>query len=151
MFGIEIFSFPILFIVAMSRSRKDDVTKCVCLCVCEESNCLDWSIQSKRLIFTRTGTPLEVCRWFPQIVFTRLTCGRPINVGFSNCFFVHQMKGFQCLISKKLKKINLRVCFYRLKLRFLGGLKMIIFQVLNHTLLQKVEYLLSESLDLYKI
>ena len=34
---------------------------------------------------------------------------------------------------------------------FLGGLKIIIFQVLNHTRLQKVKYLLNESLNLYKI
>ena len=39
------------------------------------------------LIFTRTGTPLEIFRWFPQIVFTLLTSVRPINVGFSNRFF----------------------------------------------------------------
>ena len=39
------------------------------------------------LIFTRTVTPLEKFRWFPQIVFTLLTSVTPINVGFSNCFF----------------------------------------------------------------
>ena len=45
------------------------------------------------LIFTRTVTPLEIFRWFPQIVFTLLTFVRPINVGFSNRFFVYQIKG----------------------------------------------------------
>ena len=34
------------------------------------------------LIFTRSSTPLEICRWFPQIVFILLTRVRPINVGF---------------------------------------------------------------------
>ena len=40
--------------------------------------------------------------------------------------------------------------YNRSKLRFLGGLKMIIFYVLNHTQLQKVEYLLNKSSDLYE-
>ena len=38
------------------------------------------------LIFTRTVAPLEIFRWFPQIVFTLLPSVRPINVRFSNCF-----------------------------------------------------------------
>ena len=41
--------------------------------------------------------------------------------------------------TKQNKKINIRVHFYRLKLRFFGGLKIIIFSVLNYTWLQKVE------------
>ena len=40
------------------------------------------------LIFTRMNTPSEICRWFPKIVFTLLPCVRPINVGFSKCFFL---------------------------------------------------------------
>ena len=81
------------------------------------------------LIFTRTVTPLEIFRWFPQIVFTLVTSVKPINIGFSNrFFFVDQIKGVQCLLSKKmLKKINLRVRFLALKIVFLGVLKMIIF------------------------
>ena len=53
------------------------------------------------LIFTRTLTPLEIFRWFPQIVFTLLTCVRPINVGFSNRFFCLSDKRCLMLIIKK--------------------------------------------------
>ena len=53
------------------------------------------------LIFTRTGTPLEIFRWFPQIVFTLLTFVRPINVGFSNRFFCLSDKRCLMLIIKK--------------------------------------------------
>ena len=53
------------------------------------------------LIFTRTVTPLEIFRWFPQIVFTLLTCVRPINVGFSNRFFCLSDKRCLMLIIKK--------------------------------------------------
>ena len=38
------------------------------------------------LISTRTGTPLEICRWLPQIVFTLLTCVRQVNVHFQAVF-----------------------------------------------------------------
>ena len=38
---------------------------------------------SKWLIFTRTVTPFEIFRWFPQIMFTLLICVRPINVGYT--------------------------------------------------------------------
>ena len=58
------------------------------------------------LIFTRSSTPLEICRWFPQILFSLLTHVRPISV---RLFF----------IKKKLKKINPRVRFLLLKLCFL--------------------------------
>ena len=34
------------FLAVMSSSRSDDVTDCVCLCVCVKSICLVWSIQS---------------------------------------------------------------------------------------------------------
>ena len=53
------------------------------------------------LIFTRTVTPLEIFRWFPQIVFTLRTCVRPINVGFSNRFFCLSDKRCLMLIIKK--------------------------------------------------
>ena len=52
------------------------------------------------LIFTRTVTPLEIFRWFPQIAFTLLTFVRPINVGFSNRFF--------CLSDKRCLMINIK-------------------------------------------
>ena len=75
------------------------------------------------LILPRSSPPLEICRWFPQIVFILPTCVRPINVGFSNLFcFVYQIKGFWILLSKKkLKKINLRVRFLPLKIAIFGG------------------------------
>ena len=61
-------------------------------------------------------------------MFILLTRVRPINVGFSNGFLCLSDKGFLYVIIKKnLKKINPRVRFYRSKLRFLGGLKIIIF------------------------
>ena len=43
----------------------------------------------------------EICRWFPQIVFTLLNRVRPINVGFSNCFFCLSDKSFLIIIIKK--------------------------------------------------
>ena len=76
------------------------------------------------LIFTRTVTPLEIFRWFPQIVFTLLTCVRQINVGFSIHFFCLSDKRFPMLnIKKKLQKMNLRVRFLPLKIVFFGGLE----------------------------
>ena len=53
------------------------------------------------LIFTRTVTPLEIFRWFPQTIFPLLTCLRPINVGFSNRFFCSSDKRCLMLIIKK--------------------------------------------------
>ena len=53
------------------------------------------------LIFTRSSPPLEICRWFPQIVFILLTCVRPINVIFSNRFFCLSDKRCLMLIIKK--------------------------------------------------
>ena len=55
------------------------------------------------LICTRMVTPLEICRWFPQIVFTLLTCVRPMNVGFSNRFF--------CLSDKRFPIFNIKIFF----------------------------------------
>ena len=52
------------------------------------------------LIFTRSSPPLEICRWFPQIVFILLTRVRPINVGFSNRFFCLSDKRFLSIIIK---------------------------------------------------
>ena len=40
------------------------------------------------LTFTRSNTPLEICRWFPQFVFTLHTRVRPIKVGILNRFFL---------------------------------------------------------------
>ena len=53
------------------------------------------------LIFTRGSPPLEICRWFPQIVFILSTRVRPINVGFSNRFFCLSDKRFLNIIIKK--------------------------------------------------
>ena len=44
------------------------------------------------LVFTWSNTPLEICRRFPQLVFTLLTCVRPIKVGFLNRFCLWQIK-----------------------------------------------------------
>ena len=65
--------------------------------------CICWACtpQHKWLIFNRTVTPLEIFRWFPQIVFTLRPCGRPINVGFSNRFFCLSDKRFLNIIIKK--------------------------------------------------
>ena len=37
-------------------------------------------------MFRRSYTPLEICSWFPQFVFTLLTRVRPIKVRILNCF-----------------------------------------------------------------
>ena len=91
------------------------------------------------LIFTRSSTPLEICRWFPQIVFIPLTCVRPINVGFSNRFFCLSDK--RCLmlnIKKMLKKMNLRVRFLALKIAFFGGFE-------NDNILSSKSYMVTKS------
>ena len=91
------------------------------------------------LIFTRTVTSLEIFRWFPQIVFILLTCVRPINVRFSNRFFVYQIKGFSVLLSKNfLKKINLRVRFLPLKIAFFEGFE-------NDNILSSKSYTVTKS------
>ena len=43
-----------------------------------------------------------------------------MNVGFSNRFFVYQIKGAQCLLSNKIEK-DKGAFFYLSKLRFLKG------------------------------
>ena len=53
------------------------------------------------LILPRSSPPLEICRWFPQIVFILPTHLRPINVGFSNRFFCLSDKRFLNIIIKK--------------------------------------------------
>ena len=53
------------------------------------------------LILARRSPPLEICRWFPQIVFILLNRVRPINVGFSNRFFCSSDKRFLIIIIKK--------------------------------------------------
>ena len=55
------------------------------------------------LTFTRSSPPLEICRWFPQIVFILLPRVRPINVGFSNRFFCLSDKRFLSIIIKTQK------------------------------------------------
>ena len=63
---------------------------------------------------------------------------------FQTVFFVYQIKGFRVLLSKNfLKKINLRVCFLPLKIAFFEGFEN--DNILNHTRLQKVEYLLKKK------
>ena len=52
------------------------------------------------LIFTRTSSPLEICRRFPQIMFILATRVRPINVGFSTRFFCLSEKRFLSIIIK---------------------------------------------------
>ena len=66
-------------------------------------------------------------------------------------FFCLSNKDILCLFSKnKLNKINLRVRFLQLKIEFFGGFEnYIVFQFLNHTRLQKVEYLLNKHLCMH--
>ena len=91
------------------------------------------------LIFTRTVTPLEISRWFPQIVFTLGTCVRPINVGFLNRFFCLSDKRCLILIIKKiLRKINVRVRFLALKIAFWGGFE-------NDNILSSKSYTVTKS------
>ena len=60
---------------------------------------------------------LEICRWFLQFVFTLLPRVRPIKVGILNHFLRVADHGLlTVLINFILKKISLRVRFYRLKL-----------------------------------
>ena len=69
-------------------------------------------------ILARSIPPLEICRWFPQIVFILSTRVRPINVGFSNVFFLSDKRFLNIIIKIFLKKINLRVRFLLLKIAF---------------------------------
>ena len=62
---------------------------------------LSWAKTDIWLICTRSSTPLEICRWFPQIVFIIFNRVRPINVGFSNRFFCLSDKRFLNIIIKK--------------------------------------------------
>ena len=55
---------------------------------CRNNMCTGGESSNIWLVFTRTGSPLKICRCFPQIVFTLLIRVRPINVGFSNRFFL---------------------------------------------------------------
>ena len=58
---------------------------------------------------------------------------------FQTVFFVYQIKGVQCLISKKmLKKINLRVRFLALKIAFFGGFE-------NDNILSSKSYMVTKS------
>ena len=54
-----------------------------------------------RPILARSSHPLKICRWFPQIVFILLNRVRPINVGFSNRFFVYEIYTAQNWVFKK--------------------------------------------------
>ena len=67
------------------------------------------------LILPRSSPPLEICRWFPQIVFILLTRVRPINVGFSNRFFCLSDKRFLNIIIK-----NDFVTLYDLELKIIS-------------------------------
>ena len=60
---------------------------------------------------------LELCRWLPLFVFTLLPRVRLIKVGILNHFLRVADHGLlTVLINFILKKISLRVRFYRLKL-----------------------------------
>ena len=62
---------------------------------------------------------IRKCRWFPQFVFTLLTCVRPIKVGILNHFLrVADDRLPTVLIKKKMKKIILKVPFLPLKIAF---------------------------------
>ena len=79
------------------------------------------------LIFTRSNTPLEICRWFPKFVFTLLTRVRPIKVRILNRFLrVADHRLLVVLIKKELKKIIFRVLFLLFKIVFSWGFEMII-------------------------
>ena len=59
------------------------------------------------LTFTRSNTPLEICRWFPQFVFTLHTRVRPIKVGILNRFLhVADDRLPTVLIKKKIEEDN---------------------------------------------
>ena len=91
------------------------------------------------LIFTRSSTSLEICRWFPQIVFILLTRVRPINVGFSNVFFCLSDKRFlYVIINLFLKKINPTVRFLPLKITFFGWFE-------NYNILSSKSYMVTKS------
>ena len=58
---------------------------------------------------------------------------------FQTVFFVYQIKGVQCLISKKmLKKINLRVRFLALKIAFFWGFE-------NENIFRSKSYMATKS------
>ena len=58
---------------------------------------------------------------------------------FQTVFFVYQIKGVQCLISKKmLKKMNFRVRFLALKIAFFGGFE-------NDNILSSKSYTVTKS------
>ena len=58
---------------------------------------------------------------------------------FQTVFFVHQIKGFSSLLSKKnLKKINLRVRFLPLKIAFFEGFE-------NDNILSSKSYTVTKS------
>ena len=65
----------------------------------------------------RSSPPLEICRWFPQIMYSLFTGVRPINVRLSNHFFCLSDKRCLRLILKK----NPRVRFLALKIAFFWG------------------------------
>ena len=44
---------------------------------------------------------LEICRWFPQIVFTLLPCVRPIKVGILNHFLRVADHGLLTILTQK--------------------------------------------------
>ena len=104
--------------------------------------------------------PLEICRcslyslsWFLKRFFAYQIKGvhSTDSYDFQNVFFAYQIKGVLiCLLKKKIEQDKFKVAFFNNQRWVFGVLKVIIFQVINHTLLQKVEYLLNEYSDLYK-
>ena len=58
---------------------------------------------------------------------------------FQTVFFVYQIKGVQCVTSKKiLKKMNFRVRFLALKIAFFGGFE-------NDNILSSKSYMVTKS------
>ena len=68
-------------------------------------------------MFRRSYTPLEICSWFPQFVFTLLTRVRPIKVEILNRFL--RVADHRLLIVL-IKKNEEDKSFYRFRLRFSG-------------------------------
>ena len=91
------------------------------------------------LIFTRTVTPLEIFRWFPQIVFSLLPCVRPINVGFSNRFFrLSDKRCLMLIIKKNVEEDKSMVRFLALKIVFFRGFE-------NYIILSYKSYTVTKS------
>ena len=86
-------------------------------------------------------------------MFTLVIGVKPIKVRFLNRFLrLSDKRLLTILIKKKVEEDKSEGAFLTAQnCIFFGFLKMIVFQALNHAPLQKVEYLLNESSDLYEI